>query len=207
MNDPELQEFVGAHKPHDEEEVLKSPAFKRANAFFDFVELVTFTILAILLISCFFFRHTVVDGPSMELTLRNRDHLIISDFMYTPKNGDIVAFEVPSAGNESWIKRVIATAGQTVDIRNGIVYVDGVALDESDYAYYSSPSAKEHINYHVYAETPIPDGYIFVLGDHRNVSRDSRAIGLVDVRNVLGRVILRVTPLERFGKVQSGNLK
>ncbi len=206
MNDPELQEFVGAHKPHDETEVLQSPAFKRANAFFDFVELATFTILAILLISCFFFRHTVVDGHSMDKTLSNGEHLIISDFMYTPKNGDIVVFEVPSDGNKSYIKRVIATAGQTVDIRAGVVYIDGVALVEDDYVYFDPYGLKkEDINYHVYADTPIPEGYIFVLGDHRNGSKDSRSIGLIDVRTVLGRVILRVTPLDSFGEIVDGN--
>ena len=208
MNDPELQDFVGAHKPHDESEVLNTPAFKRANTFFDFVELATFTILTILLISCFFFRNTVVDGHSMDNTLHTGEHLIISDFMYTPKNGDIVVFEVPSDGNKSYIKRVIATAGQTVDIRAGVVYIDGVALDESAYEYYDSRNLpKEKINYHEFAETPIPEGYIFVLGDHRNDSRDSRTLGLIDVRTVLGRVILRVTPLDSFGKVTDGNLR
>ncbi len=208
MNDPELQEFVGAHKPHDESEVLETPAFKRANAFFDFVELATFTILAILLISCFFFRHTVVNGHSMDNTLHNGEHLIISDFMYTPKNGDIVVFEVPGDSNRSYIKRVIATAGQTVDIRAGVVYIDGVALDESAYEYYDSVHLpKERINYHKYADTPIPEGYIFVLGDHRNDSSDSRVLGPIDIRTVLGRVIVRVTPLDSFGKVTDGNLR
>ena len=79
MNDPELQEFVGAHKPHDENETLEIPAYRRAATLFDFVELATFTLLCVLLISCFFLRHTVVRGPSMDQTLFNGEHLIISD--------------------------------------------------------------------------------------------------------------------------------
>ncbi len=200
MNDPELQEFVGAHKPHDENEILETPAFKRARAFFDFVELATFTIVIILLVSCFFFRHTVVNGGSMDETLANGEHLIISDFMYTPKNGDIVVFEVlRTAGSPSYIKRVIATAGQTVAIRGGVVYLDGTALDESEYLFYDVPS----IDYMEYPETVVPEGHVFVLGDHRNDSTDSRSptVGMVDVRSILGRVVLRITPFSRFGAV------
>ena len=200
MNDPELQEFVGAHKPHDENEILETPAFKRAGAFFDFVELATFTIVIILLVSCFFFRHTVVNGGSMEQTLTNGEHLIISDFMYTPKNGDIIVFEVLNTpGTPSYIKRVIATAGQTVAIREGVVYLDGTALDESEYLFYDVPS----IEYIEYPETEVPEGYVFVLGDHRNDSTDSRysTVGMVDIRSILGRVVLRITPFQRFGAV------
>lgn len=200
MNDPKLQEFVGAHKPHDENEILETPAFKRAGAFFDFVELATFAIVIILLLSCFFFRHTVVRGNSMVNTLRDGEHLIISDFMYTPKNGDIVVFEVlKTPGSPSYIKRVIATAGQTVAIRGGVVYLDGTALDESEYLFYDVPS----IAYIEYPETVVPEGYVFVLGDHRNDSNDSRSdtVGMVDVRSILGRVVLRITPFGRFGQV------
>ncbi len=184
--------------PPEGEEALPEadPAVKQASKFFDLVELVTFTVLIILLISTFFIQHSVVDGTSMEGTLSHGDHLLISDFLYTPKAGDIVVFQPLNTDSPTpYIKRVIATAGQTVEIRDGIVHIDGVMLKE-DYII-------EDFRYTNYPATTIPEGFIFVLGDNRPNSTDSRSpsVGLVDVRSVIGRVVLRLTPFAKFGPV------
>lgn len=200
MNDTELQEFIHSQKGIDDDEIVETKAMKRARTFFDFVEIATFTVLVILLLSSFFLRHTVVDGGSMDKTLANGQHLIISDFLYTPKNGDIVVFQPLNAESTApLIKRVIAVEGQTFEMRGGTVYINGVAIPEP----YVFLDGEISPGYRDYPETLIPEGYVFVLGDHRNNSKDSRydEIGLVDVRSILGRVILRITPLGKFGAV------
>ena len=197
MNDNELESFISEQSSAEDEDPREAKALRHANAFFDFVEIATFTVLIILVLSCFLFRHTIVDGGSMMNTLQNGQHLIISDFLYTPKNGDIVVFDpIGDDSGSPLIKRVIATAGQTVEMRSGTVFVDGVALEES-YVFLDGAIDSEHRDY---PETLIPEGYVFVLGDHRNNSKDSRydEIGLVDVRSILGRVVLRLSP---FGGV------
>ena len=200
MTDTELEAFLDSQKGLDDEDIVETKPMKRARALFDFIEIVTFTILIILVLSSFLVRHTVVDGASMDKTLADGQHLIISDFLYTPKYGDIIVFQPLNADSTApLIKRVIATAGQTVEINDGVVYINGVAIDE-EYVYLDGAIDPRYLDY---PETEIPEGYVFVLGDHRNNSKDSRydEIGLVDVRSILGRVILRITPLSKFGAV------
>jgi signal peptidase I len=141
----------------------------------------------------------VVSGPSMMQTLLDGDRLILlSNVLYkNPKYGDIVVASKESfKDGEPIIKRVIATEGQKVDIdfENGIVYVDDVPLDEP---YTNTPT-------NLIEGTKFPlivdKGCVFVLGDNRNFSRDSRdaSIMFVDERCVLGKVILRVAPFTVF---------
>ena len=99
---------------------------------FDFVEMLVLTVVAVLLISTFFVRHTLVQGGSMNNTLLNGQHLLISDVNYEPQNGDVIVFVPLNVADRStpFIKRVIAVAGQTVEIRSGVVLVDGLAQSE-----------------------------------------------------------------------------
>ena len=83
MNDNELESFISEQSSAEDEDPREAKALRHANAFFDFVEIATFTVLIILVLSCFLFRHTIVDGGSMMNTLQNGQHLIISDFLYT----------------------------------------------------------------------------------------------------------------------------
>ena len=165
---------------------------------FDFVEMLVLTVVAVLLLSSFLVRHTLVQGGSMNNTLQNGQHLLISDVNYEPKNGDIVVFVPLKLTNRSvpFIKRVIAVAGQTVEIRSGVVMVDGLAQSEE---FLSLP--KGHADY---PETVVPDGHVFVLGDNRMNSHDSREsdVGMVDVRSILGKVVTRVWPLSLAGSVE-----
>ena len=154
-----------------------------------------FGLVGILLVFMFLFRMVVVSGPSMMQTLQDGDNLILlSNVFYTnPKYGDIVVASKGSFKNgEPIIKRIIATEGQTVDIdfEQGIVYVDGVALHEP---YTNTPT-------NLFEGTVFPlvveKGHVFVLGDNRNDSMDSRSvqIGQIDKRELLGKAIFLALP-------------
>ena len=159
-------------------------------------------LVAVVLFNCFA-RLTRVDGDSMDNTLQNGELMLVWSLGYTPKQGDIVVLNKTTAdflGNRAIVKRVIATGGQTVDIdyNTGTVYVDGVALDE--------PYIREEM-YMPYVFTmqqthwEVPEGSIFVMGDNRNYSTDSRddRLGTIDEDYVLGKVVLGLWPLSRVG--------
>lgn len=141
------------------------------------------------------FRVIVVVGPSMYNTLVDGDRLILlSNTVYrNPKQGDIIVASKKSFNNgECIIKRIIATEGQTVDIdfQQGVVYVDGVGLEE-DYAY-TLTTLQEGVSF----PQVVPEGCVFVMGDNRNNSTDSRnpRIGFVDEREILGKAIFLLMP-------------
>jgi len=154
-----------------------------------------FGLVAVLLIFMLLFRVIIVSGPSMKQTLQDGDCLILlsSIFYKNPKPGDIVVASKSSyKDGEPIIKRVIATEGQKVDIDfvNGIVYVDDIALEES---YVNTPT-----NLFEGVEFPlvVEPGCVFVMGDNRNDSKDSRSpdIGMVDRRELLGKVLILAIP-------------
>ena len=186
-------------------EVAEAKKTRKIDSCFDILEMFVFALAFVLFAMAFFFRHSIVDGGSMDNTLHDKEHLIISDVFYTPKQGDIVVVQDTSkAGihntlSKPIVKRVIATEGQTVRIRStGEVYVDGVLLDE-EYVCISDPDYR-------YDELPlmtVPEGCVFLMGDHRDVSLDSRsAAGAFREDAILGKVILRIYPFDRFGKVR-----
>ena len=169
---------------------------------FDLIELFVFTLLAVMIITSFFFRHSVVQGDSMQNTLQDEEHLIISDFFYTPERGDVVVCEDHTAIlNSPIVKRVIAVGGDHVKITRTAVFVNGKMLEE-DYVYID-PFAIPY--YYEPLELTVPKGEIFVMGDHRNNSTDSRdliRLGTISEDAVLGKVLLRFYPFDKFGTVQ-----
>ena len=127
----------------------------------------------------------------MYSTLHDGDKLFTSNLFYTPEQGDIIILRTPSY-NEPLVKRVIAVEGQTVDIdfNTGVVYVDGEALDEP-YTY--EPT---YLSNGFEGPVTVPEGMVFVMGDNRNNSNDSRhpAIGCIDNRAILGKVYMILIP-------------
>ena len=177
---------------------------KLAADIYDWVEIFVATLTAIILIFTFIGRIAYVDGPSMNQTLHDKDTLIVSKLLYTPKQNDIVVFQSPDSGIVGGVvKRVIATAGQTVDIdfENWVVTVDGVALDEP---YVNFEEGFSMNQYDIEFPITVPEGTIFVMGDNRNHSNDSRGsqIGCVDTRFVFGHVLFRLTPLNKIGTIK-----
>ena len=154
-----------------------------------------FGLVAVLLVFMLVFRVIVVSGPSMKQTLQNGDCIILlsSVFYKEPKYGDIVVISKQAyKDGEPIIKRVIATEGQQVDIDfvNGIVSVDGVELHEP---YINTPTNEfEGVTF----PQTVPEGCVFVLGDNRNSSKDSRSleIGMIDKREILGKALLIALP-------------
>ena len=136
-----------------------------------------------------------VVGPSMNPTLYEGNKMLVSNLFFKPKAGDVVIFKNVDENNEekALVKRVIATEGQEVniDFEHGIVYVDGEPLEEE---YAAEPI---HNKLDFIGPKTVPEGCVFVLGDNRNSSRDSRAksIGMVDERLILGKVYAVVYPI------------
>lgn len=165
---------------------------------FDWLEtLVLYCFIALLLLT-FVFKLVVVDGSSMNPTLVNGQRLITTNLFYTPEYGDIVIFQNPDAINKKvLIKRVIATEGQTVaiDFDKGEVKVDGKVLDEP----YIKELTKQRLSF-TEDEVTVPEGCVFVMGDNRNRSTDSRSdtVGMVPVDTIIGKVILRLSPFSFF---------
>ncbi|MBQ7896412.1 MAG: signal peptidase I [Oscillospiraceae bacterium] len=148
----------------------------------------------------FFVRIIDVSGASMNPTLNNGDKMLVSNLFYKPKAGDIVVFKKDSYDpNKALVKRVIATEGQEInmDFSRGIVYVDGVPIEE-DYIAELTTTKLDFIG-----PKTVPDNCVFVMGDNRNKSTDSRNsdIGMVDERLIIGKVYWVLFPLSEFGWV------
>jgi signal peptidase I len=156
--------------------------------------------LSVIILATFFLvRVCTVSGDSMKDTLQHKDPLIVSDLFYTPKRGDIVVFHQTGSGdndyNEPIVKRVIGVAGDTVKIEHlhdnmlvTITDADGnITLLEEDYIRYDYPSYPN-------SETYVEEGTVFVMGDNRSHSGDSRSgkIGLVDTRRILGKAVFQL---------------
>lgn len=177
---------------------------------FDWLEVLVHAIVAVVICFSFLFRVATIDGDSMNNTLIHGERVIITNLFYEPKAGDIVVISrnkensifTATKDNEPIIKRVIALEGQTVDIdfEAGIVYVDGIALDE--------PYTKTPTNTRSDVQFPVTvdEGCVFVLGDNRNESLDSRSsrigeYGMVDTRYILGHAIFRIFPISKIGNI------
>lgn len=148
------------------------------------------------LIVTFGFQVARVEGRSMEPTLHDQDRLVVNKLAYQlhdPEVGDVVMLLHPNNPDQSLVKRVVAAPGDTVAFREGVVLRNGVVADESFLA----------VDLRSFEDRPpvaIPEGFYFVLGDHRNNSSDSRAFGPVPKKYILGRIQIRWWP---FADVRS----
>ncbi len=203
---------------NNETELQSAPAPKKEDSgfLFDALEMFVWALAILFVIFTFAFRLCRVDGASMENTLYDGENLLLYSLAYTPKQDDMIVFHLTDAEpnlEKMLVKRVIATGGQTVEIdfQNKTITVDGV-LYKDEHATFKTindviidrymgnrPDWKYDINNDKMTVT-VPEGHLFVLGDNRNFSRDSRDsdIMFVDERCVLGKVVLRVAPFDIF---------
>jgi signal peptidase I len=164
--------------------------------FREVLETVLPALLIALLINVFVGQATRVEGQSMEPNLHSEQRLVVEKLSYRfhgPQRFDIVVLRVPSQGEELLIKRVIGLPGETVEIKDGGVYINGELLDEPFTSEYTQPGR--------HALVTVPPLHVFVLGDNRDRSNDSRSFGPVPIENVIGRAWLSYWPLEDAGLV------
>lgn len=158
-------------------------------------------VLAALLISSFIISHTRVPTESMRPTIDPGDHLIVSRLPYyyrDPVKGEMVVFKYNS---DHLIKRVIGVPGDLIDIIDSVLYVNNVAIDESNYLL---PETKTYLYTGSAITFPyvVPEGYYFMLGDNRLNSKDSRVFGTIPRDDIIAKAGLRIFPLNRFGYVE-----
>ncbi len=197
QNELDNAEIDSLEEDHAEKAVQPKPN----NLFVSYLHDLAFLVAGVLLVFSLLFRVVVVSGPSMNNTLIDGDWiLLLGNVLYQePQKGDVIVASKDSFDNGTpIIKRVIATEGQEVDIDfvSGIVYVDGTALDEP---YTLTPT---NMNEGISFPLVVSEGCIFVMGDNRNVSKDSRSteIGLIDRREILGKAIFIFFPGNNGGK-------
>lgn len=182
---------------------------------FEWLELLAVVLVIIVTLFTFVVSIVGVDGSSMYPTLHDRDLMLVQRIAYTPRQGDVIVLRKDHTfGDQALVKRVIATGGQTVyiDYDNNTITVDGEILEEPylNYEYddmYGSDYMADKVDLdpqYVNQEFTVPEGCIFVCGDNRNHSSDSRVaqLGMVDERYVIGRVLLVFFPFSDFGWVR-----
>jgi len=183
------------------------------------IEAIVLAVLISLLVRAFVFETVYVDGSSMEHTLTSGDRLILYKLGYffsPPKRGDIVVLQVNEGtfryfpflnklpivkralhgiDETDYIKRVVGIPGDEVDIRDGYVYINNEKLEE--------PYVYEGLTYGGSIDLPIKvkEGTVFVLGDNRQNSRDSRELGLIEYDKIKGKAVYRIWPLDSFGSI------
>ena len=164
---------------------------------YDWIQSIVTALIICIVIFLFFVRVIDVRGDSMNPTLHDGQKMLVSGLFYKPKVGDIVVFKKDEYDpNKLLVKRVVAVEGQEInmDFENGIVYIDGVAIAED---YISEPTYNK---LDFIGPKTVPEGCVFVMGDNRNASIDSRKseIGMLDNRLILGKAYCVVYPVSQF---------
>lgn len=176
---------------------FREMAHGAVSSLYDWMEAAVFSLVFIVFAFLFLFRVVGVDGPSMTPTLLDKERLILYTLNYTPERGDIVV--INRYTKEPLVKRVIAVGGDTLAILpdTGEVSVNGVVLDEPYI------QGKTGLRDFPSGTQTVPEGYVFVMGDNRENSTDSRfdSVGYVNAKDVVGKVVFRFSPLERLGIV------
>ena len=175
-----------------------TPQEKSRREIYDWIYCLSVALIICVVIFAFFIRLIDVRGTSMNPTLNNNDKMLVSGLFYEPKVGDVVVFKKDEYDPErALVKRVIAVEGQVInmDFDRGIVYVDGVPLEE-DYIMEPTTNKIDFIG-----PQTVPEGCVFVMGDNRNDSTDSRdeRIGMVDTRDIIGKVVYVAFPFDNIG--------
>lgn len=178
-----------------------APNYNAVTSVFEWVQPLMVALVVVTMLLTFVFRQVTVSGSSMYDTLENGDRLIITNMFYEPQVGDIVVISHGQNYASPLIKRVIALEGQTLSINfeTGDVVVDSVLLDEK----YITGKTIEDPRSPLEVPSVIPEGYVYVMGDNREHSSDSRNtnIGLIKKSDIVGKAQFRIFPFDSFGSV------
>ena len=184
----------------DQNKAAESRTSKIKNSILEWIETIFISIAVIIFVLIFVFRIVEVDGDSMLPTLHEEERLITLTTLYQLEHNDIIV--VSRTGKEPIVKRVIAMAGDTVDIdfEQGVVYINNQVVDEP---FILEPTHEDGGSRGITYPVTVPEGYVFVMGDNRNDSLDSRfqEIGMISVDNILGEVVFRIFPFDQWGSV------
>jgi signal peptidase I len=181
------------HHPSDGERVSLARAFGGRSLLREILETVLLTAIIFLILNTATGRFQV-RGSSMETTLHDEQYLVISKLIYwlhPPERGDVIVFHPPNNSAEDYIKRVVGLPGEQVEIRDGVIWVDGVLIEES---YIANPGFYSNV-------WSLEDSEYFVLGDNRRNSSDSHSWGVLPQENIIGKAWLCYWPLEEWGLV------
>ena len=200
-----------------EENAANAPSEKKQNGpsgfvqgLFDyFIDIIVTSVVAAVFLLTLVVRTGYVEGTSMGPTMHDGDRYLVSGLFYTPKQGDIIVFQPQSSEltrkyihgeNKLLVKRVIATEGQVVDIDEETrqVLIDGVVLNEP---YLTGNITTKRAGAPIEYPYTVPAGHVFVMGDNRTDSVDSRSIGSVDIRTLIGKVFVRFFPFSKIGAI------
>ncbi|MFZ5814849.1 MAG: signal peptidase I [Bacillota bacterium] len=168
------------------------PPGKRKSPTREFLETIILALIVALVVRTFVVEVYRVDGSSMENTLRTEERVLVNKFIYrfrNPEPGDVIVFKYPKQPDRDFIKRVVAVAGDTVQMEKGKVYVNGQPFPEPPTVRMTTTD---------YGPYTVPAGSVFVLGDNRNNSEDSRFFGQVPLGNIRGLAFARIWPPGRI---------
>ncbi len=192
MDNPELHE----QSPVPEQPTGNSTVIKTLGHWLrEVLETIIPAVIIALVINLFLAQATQVYGQSMEPNLHHSQRLVVEKISYRfhgPRRGDVVVLKSPQNGSELLIKRVIGLPGETVTIHDGLVYIDGVPLAEP----YLTQGTAGYVE-----PTVVPPLHVYVLGDNRSFSNDSRSFGPVPLENIVGRAWFSYWPVDQVGFV------
>ena len=166
------------------------------------VGLIVFVVAFSWVLKTFVFQPYQIPSGSMEETIMTGDLVFsekVSYYIREPEVGDVVTFADPEVAGRTLIKRVVAVGGQTVTLNNGHVYVDGVMASEAHTQGASYPLARHALNAQISYPYTVPLGYVWVMGDNRENSADSRYFGAIPSSSISGRAMLVYWPLQDIG--------
>lgn len=171
---------------------------KKKNEWLEWIKAILLAVAFVFIVRMFLFAPIVVEGPSMLPTLHDRDQMIVNKIAYTlgePDRFDIVVFHAPEKND--FIKRIIGLPGEHVEVKNNVLYIDGEPIDEpflNDQIFTNDFKLEElEEGYEV-----VPEDSVFVMGDNRSNSTDSRIIGVVPMDEVVGKAKFVYWPLDRI---------
>lgn len=189
---------------------VEKPAKKAKNELLEWLKALLIALVLVVLIRWLLFKPFIVQGPSMEPNFVSNQKLIVNEILYDfrkPERGEVIVFHVPDEGRD-FIKRVIAVAGDTVKVEGDKVFVNGEQINET---YIQEAIDQAHAEGGLYNNTDfpnsfvteevVPEGHVFVMGDNRSNSTDSRMIGYVPLGDIIGRADLVFWPLKDIGIV------